>query len=428
MTAGGTLFRLLFPAAILLSAGSGSRAQVHTGPPPGPDYSAIDAHALSAPPAAERSFKSLADWLTGPCRSDEEKARALFRWITQNIDYDVEALFSGRAMSGNAGDALRDKRGVCEGYAGLFMELARASGISAVEISGYAKGFGYVAGQSAGPAVNHAWNAVNIGGRWKLLDCTWGAGYVGDDRKFHRSFEPHFFFTPPHEFVLDHLPQKEEWQLLASPVSRREFERTVEVKPALFTLGIIPPRNTAGTIRAEGEVVLRLELTRPVSGLASLSRGGTAAGETYTFVQEESGVLVVRVTPPEAGEYTLRLYAKSPGDTGMYAWILGYRIESLRRPAMLPVYPRKFREFDGGHVRLLMPIRGVLEAGSKQKFRIVIPRASQAAIVVNEHWIMLRPEGEEYSGEARVERGTIAVCARYAGRTEWDTLLEYKGK
>ena len=394
----------------------------------GPDWSAIDSHALAAPATVQGSFRSLAGWLTAPCRSDEEKARALYRWITQNIEYDVHALFSGRPMSGNADDALRTRRGVCEGYAGLFMELAKASGLKAARISGYAKGYGYAAGQPVTNVPNHSWNAVSIDGRWRLMDCTWGAGFISDDRKFHRAFDNHFFFTPPQEFIFDHLPEQEEWQLLDHHLSRGEYERSVHVKPGFFKLGLTLGENTDGTLKAHGEAVIRLGLSRPVAGIAAILRGAKSLDERYAFVQNESNVLVVRVTPPDTGALTLRLFAKSPGDTGMYVWIIEYRIVSSGKASVNPAYPRKYAMFDDGRVRLIEPLSGLLEGGSEQTFRLIIPGAEKAAVIIDENWTFLKPDGEELRGDVSVNHGRIAVCAKYPGREEWDTLLEYKGR
>ena len=413
------------PVSLLIS---GSPAQVPARDAPVPDYRSLDDHALAAPGSVQTSFKSLAAWLTSPCRSDEEKARVIFRWITQNIEYDVNALLAGGPMSGNAEDALRTRRGVCEGYAGLFMELASASGIRSVKISGFAKGYGYSPGQQLGKFPNYSWNAVSIDGRWRLIDCTWGAGYIGNDRKFHRAFDPHFFFTPPREFIYDHLPEKEDWQLLDHPMSRGDYEREVYVKPGFFTMGLALGENSAGTLRADGEVVVRLGTTHPIAGVAALFKGERNTDDRCAFVQDELRALVVRVSPPDTGEYTLRLFAKATGDTGMYAWIMDYRIASSRRLREFPAYPRKFSAFDTGNVCLIAPISGLLKGGSMQKFRLKIPWAEKAAVVVNEYWTYLERDREDLAGDVTIQPGTVSVCAKYPGREEWDTLLEYPGK
>jgi len=61
-------------------------------------------------------------------------------------------------------------------------------------IQGYSKGSGYSVFKP--PVSNHEWNAVEINGKWCLIDTTWdtGTGY--------------YLCTPPRCFVTDHLPDE----------------------------------------------------------------------------------------------------------------------------------------------------------------------------------------------------------------------------
>ena len=43
-----------------------------------------------APPEVTGSIEQLSDWLVAPFSSEEEKHRALFRWVAANIVYDPE--------------------------------------------------------------------------------------------------------------------------------------------------------------------------------------------------------------------------------------------------------------------------------------------------------------------------------------------------
>ncbi|MDD2835635.1 MAG: hypothetical protein PHY05_05740, partial [Methanothrix sp.] len=58
-------------------------------------YEEIDLHAMNAPSSAEATIESLAAYLIEPAKNDREKARAIFRWITENIDYNVAVFFGG---------------------------------------------------------------------------------------------------------------------------------------------------------------------------------------------------------------------------------------------------------------------------------------------------------------------------------------------
>ena len=56
----------------------------------------------------------------------------------------------------------------------------------------------------------HAWNAVNVAGSWRLLDCTFGAGKTNPDGlEFQKQLNEHFFLTDPDEFIFTHFPSDE---------------------------------------------------------------------------------------------------------------------------------------------------------------------------------------------------------------------------
>lgn len=52
------------------------------------DYAKADKHALATPPDKTADLQTLASYLTQPFKTEQEKTRALFRWVTQNISYD----------------------------------------------------------------------------------------------------------------------------------------------------------------------------------------------------------------------------------------------------------------------------------------------------------------------------------------------------
>jgi len=87
-------------------------------------YAAVDQHALNAPASVTKSIAALSSYLTKPFSTDEEKARTIFRWIADNISYDVEGYFSGSKSSSESGDVLQSRSSVCAGYSSLFETLA----------------------------------------------------------------------------------------------------------------------------------------------------------------------------------------------------------------------------------------------------------------------------------------------------------------
>jgi hypothetical protein len=198
-------------------------------------YEAIDRHALQAPAQAEASVEALAAYLARPARTRRQKARAFYRWITDRVAYDAEGLLSGQFGDLSPQGVLARRKAVCDGYANLFARLCSLTGVEAVKVPGSAKGYDYVPGSKTRGSA-HAWNAVKLGGRWHLLDATWGAGHLTSG-KFVKRFDDFFFLPPPEELIFTHLPNDPHWQLLTPPLSAQDFEAQVKVPHAVFKLG-----------------------------------------------------------------------------------------------------------------------------------------------------------------------------------------------
>ena len=183
------------------------------------DYEAID-RAASLINYPGTSASQLAEVLSAYAKTDSEKARIIFAWITRNIAYDVPTFLSGQYKDVDPETVLKERKTVCSGYANLYQSLAKAMGLDAVVIDGYAKGYGYTFGKEL--KVNHAWNGVKINGAWYLLDATWGSGYVNGNT-FTPSLNPHYFATSPQKFIVNHLPESEHWQLLSNPMTQEQY-------------------------------------------------------------------------------------------------------------------------------------------------------------------------------------------------------------
>lgn len=81
-------------------------------------------------------------------------------------------------------------------------------GLPCLVVSGFAKGYSYRVGTvfTEESKTDHAWNLVYLLGEWRPMECTWGAGNVGADGKYHQQFQEFWFLTDPVEFVDRHFP------------------------------------------------------------------------------------------------------------------------------------------------------------------------------------------------------------------------------
>jgi transglutaminase-like putative cysteine protease len=215
-------FPLLLLTAGLL-AGSPAVAQL-------PDYHRADSLALAVPRSAAGSVDSIARYLSQGLTTDEERARAVFRWVTENIDYDTRSFFGNRmnVPMQTPEQVLRRRTAVCDGYSALVAAIGQAMGLEVVVVPGQAKGWNgdY---RNAPRRGGHAWNAVRINGQWRLIDTTWGAGdLIG--RSFVRQVRDFFFFADPEKLIFSHFPRDPQWQLLSAPLSQGQW--VAQVAPA----------------------------------------------------------------------------------------------------------------------------------------------------------------------------------------------------
>jgi hypothetical protein len=203
-------------------------------------YAAIDRHALKAPSEAEASLPTLAKYLAGPCKTDRDKARAVYRWITDRVAYDVQGLLTGQLGDTSAEAVLKSRKTVCEGYAQLFVDLCERMGVKAAKVSGYAKIVGYRPGDKF-TATNHAWNAVQLDGKWHLVDCILGAGAL-NGKQFEKAYSDFAFLPSPEALLFSHCPKDAKWQLVEPPLTLAQFEQQPEVNRLLFEMGVTPAR------------------------------------------------------------------------------------------------------------------------------------------------------------------------------------------
>ena len=327
-------------AIFLLASLSACRAQVNPpvpvpaplpeAPYPPPNaFAEIDAHALAVSPETSETPEELAAALVEPAADDLEKARALYRWVTENIQYNVEGLYSGNYGNLAPEAVMQGGTAVCDGYSSLFEELASAAGLEVVTIKGYAKGTGYNVGSSLPNLFNHAWNAVKIDGLWHLLDSTWGAGAMDEKGVYVHQFEPFYFLTPPEQFAVTHFPEDPKWQLLGEPLTRKEFESSPYLKPEFFNLGLSLESHPVGRIETLGPLLsIRIEAEEEVLFLARLRTRREKFDPDRIHIQRDGEKVTLHVLFPRADAYTLRIFAAPGPWSNSYEWAMDYRIKS----------------------------------------------------------------------------------------------------
>lgn len=395
------------------------------------DFSTIDRHALDTPYSSERSIPALTSYLFKTAENDKEKVRAIFRWITSRISYDTSALFSGNVGDTSPAGTLKNRSSICMGYAGLFKALCEQAGIECVIIDGYAKGYSYRAGDKIGERTNHAWNAVKIDGKWRLVDSTWGAGHLDSRGKFVKDYEEFYFFTPPHLFIINHLPANPEFQFLEKPVTTKQYDELIKLSPLFFKLGFtlddLSHKNV--NIRTNENLVIRLKGTRSAALAAQVENRSGQEIPDAALVRVSGGEFMVSAVFKNSGEYTLRIYGKQKTDRNQYRDIVSYKIYAkVKKPDDRACYPKIFESYSIRDVYLYSPLRGYLESGRDYNFRIRLPGAQRAAVVVGKKWNHLRQEERGiFAGQVTAERKIMEIYAQYPGQEHYTAILRYTG-
>lgn len=207
----------------------------------------------SLPPEAETSISSVAAYIVAQEPDPVLRVKALHDYVADRVAYDVPSYLAGDYPPQDAQTVFERRTSVCAGYATLLAALGEAAGVEIVVVVGDARGDdGLFEGQG------HAWNAVNLEGRWYLIDATWDAGSVNGDR-FVKGYSTQYLLTPPEVFVASHMPDDPKWQLLATPLSHGDFLRLPHLRPEFASLGLelVEPTRARYAVSAGDELTLR---------------------------------------------------------------------------------------------------------------------------------------------------------------------------
>lgn len=117
-------------------------------------------------------------------------------YLVDNIEYDTSLV---RENIYNVYGALVNHIAVCEGYARSFKYMMDELQIPCVLVIG--KGT-----NSQGQTENHAWNYVQINGKWYAMDTTWDDPVVSGGGRVSEASKYKYFLKGSNTFNQDHIP------------------------------------------------------------------------------------------------------------------------------------------------------------------------------------------------------------------------------
>lgn len=204
------------------------------------NFAKADSIAARYPNHTLHDIKNLADKLTVPLSTPVEKFRAIYVWVSTNIQNDHKLFTKNKTKREKIKDpeALRnwnkefskqvfkvlvDKhKTVCTGYAYLIRELAFHAGIKAIIVDGY--GRTAVANIGGNGVPNHSWNAVLLNDKWYVCDATWSSGAIDlTSKNFIKKLDLAYFLADPALFARNHYPLDTAQMFLTHKPSLDEF-------------------------------------------------------------------------------------------------------------------------------------------------------------------------------------------------------------
>ena len=103
----------------------------------------------------------LADEICADCDTDEEKVKAIYKWMIRNFEYDYD--YHAVIQYFDVRQTLRTHKGVCYDFSNLFAALCRSQGIPCYVIDGI---------PYDSSLADHTWNRVYYNNSWWDLDVT----------------------------------------------------------------------------------------------------------------------------------------------------------------------------------------------------------------------------------------------------------------
>lgn len=127
-----------------------------------------------------------------------EDIKMIHDYLVNNINYDTSL---SKPYIYNIYGALVENLCVCEGYARSMKYLLDSISVPCTIVIGKAT-------NSEGKTENHAWNYVEIEGKWYAIDSTWDDPVIIGNGKLSEASKYKYFLKGANEMNKDHIPSK----------------------------------------------------------------------------------------------------------------------------------------------------------------------------------------------------------------------------
>ncbi|WP_405399227.1 transglutaminase domain-containing protein [Maribacter sp. Asnod2-G09] len=282
------------------------------------DFTKADSIAHYYKDASLNNLPILTHNLTTSLKTDVEKFRAIYTWISSNIanDYSSYVKISTKRkrfakdrqafLDWNTSitpkvfkSLLEDRKTACTGYAYLVKEMANLAGFNCDIVDGYGRTPTLLLEEDSAP--NHSWNRIEINDKWYLCDATWSAGetiIVNGTPFFQADYFDGYFLANAELFAKNHFPiQKEESQ----PVNKENLDAFIAgpvIYKEAFLAPIIPiaPAAMHNTIQKGTSVTFALQVPKDFIGNTQLllNKGGNQKNGNPNTIKKEGEINLVQ--------------------------------------------------------------------------------------------------------------------------------------
>ena len=197
--------------------------------------------------------------------TEAETAYFVFKWISQNIDYDCYGSNHGNIIN-EYFIAYREGKGGEVGISDLFNNMCEFLNIESHIIFGSEK---YMTRNLTRliELRETSWNSVLIGENYYLLDIAKGFGYCDGDLFIRTNNDNNNYFgINPEVSIRLRFPNDNSWQLLSKPVTKAEFNSMAILNNDFFkAFKTISP--DVQTLRSGDEVKVKLTFDKPIDSI-----------------------------------------------------------------------------------------------------------------------------------------------------------------
>lgn len=224
--------------------------------------------------------------LTDNLETEMDKTRAIYFWITENIEYDYKKFNKGKQVvkfkcktkndceikkqefeSKLIEKVLRKKKGICSGYSALFKRMCDIAKINCLNIDGFVKTkSSHIGGMGI---LDHAWNAVIIDNQTYYLDLTWASGSCESKKNkklknFIKRRNDFYWFTPPEKFSVDHFPKNPD-KILNFDLTKDQYKNQPYVENSIIPFLVIEnPKQGLLKVKSGDSILFKFQYSKSI--------------------------------------------------------------------------------------------------------------------------------------------------------------------